>query len=849
MTSSALVTLPDAELVALARRGDQAAYGQLVSRHQTLIVSLAYGICGDFARSQDLAQEAFLAAWRQLRELEEPAKFKNWLCGIVRNLGHSFIRRQLRRSENLPVPPESVIETAAEAPSPRDQTVTREESTLVWCALERLPETYREPLILFYREHHSVARVAAALDLTEDVVKQRLARGRAMLREQMESVIERSLGRTTPGALFTTSVLAALPVTAAQVAGGTLAAAKGGAGLKASSLVLLTTSLLAIPVLNIAIRLFFGRQALRHCRSPEERRLFRRLWLIESIVSNVALLAIFAESAWSMHHGPLPLSIEMRTLVYLGLIVVTVLVPVGLYFRYRNQLLDYARNVQPLENASRWQRKLFFAPRRALIYRSKLTLGGLPLLDIRFGHSKEEPLVRGKAVGWIALGDIAHGVLFACGGFAVGGIAIGGIAIGALSAGWITGGLVTAGFIAVGGLANGVMIAVGHLALGTGISIGWDAATGLVAIARHVASGGIAFAESTHYAATRDWVEINPIVQTFRPPLVLELILPALAIALTTLVGQVAVARQRVASGATHDSRESDKPLTARIAFVGYFFAVAAALAWSFGLAVEHTKRRMAAEMEMAIARARDAIALAADDDAKTKARAALGKELVAAHRFDAALTEFLWLLDHGAPRTREDLLSDLYLLSDRYPPAKNALLDRRARAEAAIASGSATRETVGDVVGLNYAVHDDAQSLQFYDRLAAANSLRPVLGRRLFAQFLSTRRYAEALAAEPRDRIFQMWSVMQATTLRREKAEPLPVVRKTMREHDVRWVADRIEALAGAAALDDARVLLARAREFDDSSEARVIYRASLDRAGHPELLTPEPAAAVPKH
>jgi hypothetical protein len=93
------------------------------------------------------------------------------------------------------------------------------------------------------------------------------------------------------------------------------------------------------------------------------------------------------------------------------------------------------------------------------------------------------------------------------------------------------------------------------------------------------------------------------------------------------------------------------------------------------------------------------------------------------------------------------------------------------------------------------------------------------------------------------------MWSVMQATTLRREKAEPLPVVRKTMREHDVRWVADRIEALAGAAALDDARVLLARAREFDDSSEARVIYRASLDRAGHPELLTPEPAAAVPKH
>lgn len=55
----------------------------------------------------------------------------------------------------------------------------------MWSALERAPELYREPLVLCYREHRSVEHVAAALDLTEDAVKQRLARGRKILQERV----------------------------------------------------------------------------------------------------------------------------------------------------------------------------------------------------------------------------------------------------------------------------------------------------------------------------------------------------------------------------------------------------------------------------------------------------------------------------------------------------------------------------------------------------------------------------------------------------------------------------------------------------------------------------------------
>ena len=66
----------------------------------------------------------------------------------------------------------------ADEPGPAESALSREEETVVWRTLEQIPETYREPLILFYREDQAVAEVAAALDLSEDAVKQRLSRGR-----------------------------------------------------------------------------------------------------------------------------------------------------------------------------------------------------------------------------------------------------------------------------------------------------------------------------------------------------------------------------------------------------------------------------------------------------------------------------------------------------------------------------------------------------------------------------------------------------------------------------------------------------------------------------------------------
>ena len=119
-----------------------------------------------------------------------------------------------------------------------------EQQALLWQTLESVPETYRETLVLYYREERSVEHVAYQLDLSEDAVKQRLSRGRKLLQEKMMTFVEGALGRSAPGHAFTAGVMATLvtmapPVKAAAIGAG---AAKVGATYKWASIVTLLAS-------------------------------------------------------------------------------------------------------------------------------------------------------------------------------------------------------------------------------------------------------------------------------------------------------------------------------------------------------------------------------------------------------------------------------------------------------------------------------------------------------------------------------------------------------------------------------------------------------------------------------
>lgn len=227
MTTAEYVT--DTELVSRTLAGDRGAFDRIVSRYQILVCSLAYSRIGHLGQSEDVAQETFITAWKHLRLLRQPDKLRAWLCGIVRNRSLKCLQHERRQPVHEAQPLESVLDAPADVALPSEQTITREEEAMLWRALERIPELYREPLILFYREHQSIESVAAELELSEDAVKQRLSRGRKMLHEEIESFVQRTLSRTAPTEAFASAVMAALPSAASSAAtAGLGAAGKGG---------------------------------------------------------------------------------------------------------------------------------------------------------------------------------------------------------------------------------------------------------------------------------------------------------------------------------------------------------------------------------------------------------------------------------------------------------------------------------------------------------------------------------------------------------------------------------------------------------------------------------------------
>jgi RNA polymerase sigma factor (sigma-70 family) len=226
---------PLLEQVAAARLGSREAFAALVGHYQGLVSATTLNIVGDFQQSEDIAQEAFLRAWNQLAELSDPAKFPAWLCGIARNCSKNWLRRQ----ERNPLAQSTEFFDIADKPATESKPLSEAEVQMVWRSLADIPETYREPMLMFYRHGAKITEIADALELTEEAVRQRLSRGRKMLKAEVEKQVETVLERSGPNEHFTVVVLAALPilatgeqVLAAGSAGAAAAqsASSGGAG-------------------------------------------------------------------------------------------------------------------------------------------------------------------------------------------------------------------------------------------------------------------------------------------------------------------------------------------------------------------------------------------------------------------------------------------------------------------------------------------------------------------------------------------------------------------------------------------------------------------------------------------
>ena len=307
-------TRHDAELVSDSLAGSRDAFAQIVTRYQSLVCSLAYSATGNLNASEDLAQETFVAAWKQLANLREPEKLRAWLCGITRNVINNSLRKSGREPSHAAEPLEEISETHSPEPLPVDHTISNEEQAILWRSLERIPEIYREPLVLFYREHQSIEAVAEKLELTEDNVKQRLSRGRKILAEEVTAFVEGALAKTSPGKKFTLSVLTALPLATTSAKAATLggALAKAGAVAKSTTLIGSLGGLFAtVGALYLSLR-----ARADDTKSPRERDFLRRMMGFQ-IVFYVLILSGFMTQGIIFSGQPLAKDMALAALFFL----------------------------------------------------------------------------------------------------------------------------------------------------------------------------------------------------------------------------------------------------------------------------------------------------------------------------------------------------------------------------------------------------------------------------------------------------------------------------------------------------------------------------------------------------
>jgi RNA polymerase sigma-70 factor (ECF subfamily) len=189
--------LSDEEIVGQVLRGQTALFEVLMRRHNERIYRAARAIVRDEREAEDVMQQAYVNAYAHLRQFSGQAKFSTWLTRIAI---HEALARVRRKGRYEPFDDESPTVDAfartRDMDDPERQAFTGELRALLESAIDRLADGAREVFVLRDVEGLSTADVAAALGVSDDVVKTRLSRARAALRRDL---LDRA-GATAPEA-------------------------------------------------------------------------------------------------------------------------------------------------------------------------------------------------------------------------------------------------------------------------------------------------------------------------------------------------------------------------------------------------------------------------------------------------------------------------------------------------------------------------------------------------------------------------------------------------------------------------------------------------------------------------
>lgn len=168
-----------------ARRGDEAAFGNLVEKYQRPVFNLCYRMLGTPMAAEDAAQEAFVRAYVHLSSYDAQRNFSSWLLSIA---SHHCIDQLRRKHHQLLALDDLTPDTWTAEPlaEPEEIVLDREKEREVSRLLQRLPADYRAAVVLRYWYDLSYEEIARLLDTTVSAIKSRLFRARQMLAQADE---------------------------------------------------------------------------------------------------------------------------------------------------------------------------------------------------------------------------------------------------------------------------------------------------------------------------------------------------------------------------------------------------------------------------------------------------------------------------------------------------------------------------------------------------------------------------------------------------------------------------------------------------------------------------------------
>ncbi len=190
MPSSAPEALSDEVLVQRVLAGETAFYELLMRRHNARLYRTARAIVRDDLEAEDVMQEAYVRAWAHLAQFDGKARFSTWLTKIAVHEAFARVRHRQRLTlvEDMPVSSEEddVMSAFVSAPrGPEQEASAQQMRRLLEASVEALAEPYRAVFVLRDVNEMSTAEAAECLGITEEAVKTRLHRARALLRKEL----------------------------------------------------------------------------------------------------------------------------------------------------------------------------------------------------------------------------------------------------------------------------------------------------------------------------------------------------------------------------------------------------------------------------------------------------------------------------------------------------------------------------------------------------------------------------------------------------------------------------------------------------------------------------------------